>query len=109
MGGQSHASASAQDLGGVAPRRAPGVQGEGEQTQAQVQADDEDGGVAAGQVEAVDQIQCRQEEEKNKAAEENAGDDVLWDGEKRVLEVKTRNLLQTAVSFHSVHFRTRGV
>lgn len=77
VGGKGHAGARAQDLSGVAPRGAPGVQGEGEEAQAQVERDDDERGVAARQVEAVDQVQRRQEEEQDQAAVEDAGDHVL--------------------------------
>lgn len=77
MGGQSDASTRAQDLSGVAPRGAPGVQVEGEEAQAQVEGDDDERGVAAGQVEAVNQVQRGQEEEQDQGAVEDTGDDVL--------------------------------
>lgn len=77
VGGKGHAGARAKNLSGVAPRGAPGVQGEGEEAQAQVERDDDERGVAARQVEAVDQVQRGQEEEQDQAAVEDAGDHVL--------------------------------
>lgn len=77
VGGQGHAGARAQDLSGVAPRGAPGVQVEGEEAQAQVEGDDDERGVAAGQVEAVDQVQRRQEKEQDQDAVQDPHDDVL--------------------------------
>lgn len=77
VGGQGHAGARGQDLGCVAPRGAPGVQGEGEEAHAQVEGHDEQRGVAAAQVVGVDGVQRGQEEQQDEAAVEDAGDDVL--------------------------------
>lgn len=64
-------------MSGVAPRGAPGVQVEGEEAQAQVEGDDDQRGVAGGQVETVDQVQRRQEEEQDQDAVQEPCDDVL--------------------------------
>lgn len=77
VGGQGDAGAGAEDLSGVAPRGAPRVQVEGEETQAQVEGDDDQGGIAAGQVEAVNQVQRRKEEEQDQEAVQDPDDDVL--------------------------------
>lgn len=77
VGGQGHAGARTQDLSGVPSRGAPGVQGEGEEAQAQVEGDDDERGVGVCQVEAVNQVQRRQEEEQDQGAVQDADDDVL--------------------------------
>lgn len=77
MGSQGNAGTSAQDLSGVTTRGAPGVQGEGEEAQAQVEGDDDDWSVAAGQIEAIDQVQYRQEEAQDEDAVQKPSDDVL--------------------------------
>lgn len=74
--GQRHAGAGAQDLSRVAPRGAPGVQGEGQEAHAQVQRHDDQGSEAARQVEAVQRVQRRQEEQQDEHAVQEAGDDV---------------------------------
>ena len=79
VGRQSDAGARAQDLGGVAPRGAPCVQGEGEEAQAQVEGDDEEWGVAGSQVEGVDQVQRWQEEQQDQGAVQDTSNYVLQD------------------------------
>ena len=81
VGGQRHAGARAQDLSGVAPRGAPGVQGEGEEAQAQVEGDDEERRIAVGQVEAVNQVQDWEEDEQDQDTVEDTSDDVLEETE----------------------------
>lgn len=82
VGGQGNAGARPQDLSGVAPRGAPGVQGEGEEAEAQVEGDDDERRVAVRQVEAVDQVQGRQEDEQDQDAVQDAGYNVLQDKQK---------------------------
>lgn len=62
VSGQSGARPSAQSLSRVAPRGAPGVQGERHQTQADMRYDDGQRRVAVRHVEGVDGVQKRAEE-----------------------------------------------
>lgn len=77
MGGQGHTGTGAQDLCGVTPRGAPGIQGEGEEAQAQVEGDDDERGVGEGQVEVIDQVQGWQEDQQDHDAVQEAGYDIL--------------------------------
>lgn len=89
MGSQGNAGTSAQDLSGVTTRGAPGVQGEGEEAQARVEGDDDDWSVAAGQIEAIDQVQYRQEEAQDEDTVQKPSDDVLK-------EIQTETVNKTA-------------
>lgn len=92
VGGQRHAGTRSQDLRSVTPRGAPGVQGEGEEAQAQVEGDDDEWGVAAGQIEVVDQVQRRQDEEQDEAAVQDACNDVLRETEPKTHRVRVQFL-----------------
>lgn len=77
VGRHGDARARAQDLSGVASRRAPRVQGEGEKPQDGMEGDDEDGSIAERQVKRVDGFQGWTENGQDEQAVEETSNHIL--------------------------------